>query len=75
MSGPGLSKRRAWAFATPAPQELAERCLTQSDEPGRRAPEGCCEVFVGLLFSDFTPVAIILLVYATLYAVYHFNRQ
>ena len=39
----------------------------------REPPEGCLEVFVDLLFSDFTPVAIIFLVYVVLYALYHFH--
>jgi|EP01046_Picozoa_sp_COSAG06_P081320 hypothetical protein len=73
-AAPGVRERKAPNFVTPSQEELAQRCVIRPREPVQREPpEGCLEVFVDLLFSDFTPVAIIFLVYVVLYALYHFH--
>ena len=83
----GLRERRV-NFATPRAEELSKRCVSDwgsqigqnasagaSTRGGSEGCEGCCQVIVDLLFSDFTAVVIIFLVYLTLYAVYHFHGR
>ena len=78
MRGPGLLRERRPNFVTPPAAELSERCVTQSgasEASKSGSGETCFEVFVDLLFSDLTSVIIVGLVYAALYAVYHFHGR
>lgn len=55
---------------------INEASFWSEQVPAEKVPasvESCCEGFVDLLFSEWTAVAIIFLLYATLYAVYRFH--